>query len=147
METKRDELLMAMLGCDEYVLSLLIDNVGYDFNEVLDDWPPTKGLLCQIMKEVFLYGIGEIQKAVDCRVEKLEECSATGNLSKEGCAELKDLLELCPENDIEGYFTYFGSADVHCVNNASIYQKYVQDALDDFCENTGFEIKMEENDD
>ena len=31
MENKRDELLLELLGCDDYVLSLLIDNVGYDF--------------------------------------------------------------------------------------------------------------------
>ena len=147
MENKRDELLMALLECNEVELSMLIDNISYDFGEVLDGWIPTGNMLSKIMQGVFMHGFSEIYGAVNSRVHELKVLSEVKALSDAEKDELEKLLLLDSDKDFEGYFHGFGRAKVWCKSNADIYQTYLQDALDDFYENTGFEIKIGESDD
>ena len=89
-----------------------------------------------------MHGFSEIYGAVNGRVHELKVLSEVKELSNSEREELAKLLLVNPDKDFEGHFHGFGRAKVWCKSNAEIYKTYLQDALDDFHDNTGFEIKI-----
>lgn len=134
----KDDLLMQLLNCGSLDLKL-IDDVGYDFYDILEycdgaEWVTSVGLN-GVMRLVFEYGFEQIKKAINDRIEGLEN----EDLDEDGLEELSALRELNPDDDMETYHNYIDT-HVWCKEHYDIYKKYLSEALDDFADGTGFEI-------
>ena len=148
MISSRDDFLMNILHCG--VLDLrLIDDFGYDWCDILDS--ETLGemlssgsrqheILNYLMRQVVDFGIEQITTAVDDRICELEASSNEWELDADEEEELSALRALNPEEDIDSYHN-FVDTHVWFENNADVYHTYMQEALDNFAEGTGFEIE------
>lgn len=134
----KDDLLMQLLRCGSLDLAL-IDDVGYDFCDILEycdgaEWVVSVGLN-GVMRLVFEYGFEQIAKAINDRIEELEN----EDLDEDGEKELSALRVLNPDDDMETYHNYLDT-HVWCKEHYDTYRKYLSEALDDFAEGTGFDI-------
>lgn len=141
MITSREDFLMQILRCG--VLDLkLIDDVGYDWCDILDSDVFENGVpfnLNNVMRLVFEYGFSQIEAAVDSRVDYLEDTEKTYGLSDSQAEELEALRTLNPMEDFTSFHNYIDT-HVWCERHKEIYQKYMEEALDEFADGTGFEI-------
>lgn len=147
MVSSREDFLMNLLNCG--VLDLkLIDNVGYDWCDILDgemlgemlsDGSRQRETLNNIMRRVVEFGIDQLTTAVADRICELEAITNERELDVDEEEELEVLRTLNPEEDIESYHNFIDT-HVWFENNADVYRTYLQRALDDFAEGTGFEI-------
>ena len=137
--TKRDDLLMAMLGCGLYDLSL-IDDVNYDNCDVLEQCGTTAPSFRDYIVAAFELGIRDIEQARDDRLCELEAITDVRDLDPEEEQEKAALEELSPAADIGWYFNYLDT-HVYFTDNEDVYQTFLPDALDKFCYYTGFEIE------
>lgn len=141
MITSREDFLMQILRCG--VLDLkLIDDVGYDWCDILDSDVFENGVpfnINYIMRLVFEYGFSQIEAAVDSRVDYLEDTEKTYGLSDSQAEELEALRTLNPMEDFTSFHNYIDT-HVWCERHKEIYQKYMEEALDEFADGTGFEI-------
>lgn len=141
MITSREDFLMQILRCG--VLDLkLIDDVGYDWYDILDSDVFENGVpfnLNNVMRLVFEYGFSQIEAAVDSRVDYLEDTEKTYGLSDSQAEELEALRTLNPMEDFTSFHNYIDTY-VWCERHKEIYQKYMEEALDEFADGTGFEI-------
>lgn len=132
---------MQILRCG--VLDLkLIDDVGYDWCDILDSDVFENGVpfnLNNVMRLVFEYGFSQIEAAVDSRVDYLEDTEKTYGLSDSQAEELEALRTLNPMEDFTSFHNYIDTY-VWCERHKEIYQKYMEEALDEFADGTGFEI-------
>lgn len=141
MVTSREDFLMQILQCG--VLDLkLIDDVGYDFCDILELDSTFQFDINFVMARVFEYGFSQIENAIDQRKTYLADTKDEYGISDEQNAELEALEKLEP---FEDFGTYHNCIDTHvwCANNKEIYKKYLSEALDDFAEGTGFEISFD----
>ena len=148
MISSRDDFLMNILHCG--VLDLrLIDDVGYDWCDILDS--ETLGemlsngsgqheILNYLMRQVVDFGIDQLTTAANDRICELEAIPNERELDADEKEELKALCALNPEEDIESYHNFIDT-HVRFRSNADVYRTYLQEALDDFAEGTGFEIE------
>lgn len=148
MITSREDFLMTLLNCGSLDLKL-IDDVGYDWCDILG-MDLVEGLLaCKmhkisginyIMRQVFDFGLSQIENAIDERIEHLRETQENYGISDEQKKELGALEKLNVWEDIE---SYHNCIDTHVWfdKNGEIYQKYLSDVLDSFADGTGFEIE------
>ena len=137
--TNRDYLLVGLLNCGTCDLEM-IDNVGYDWEDILTynldqrdrDFPAN---LDTLLDYVVDYGIGMLCGAIDNRIADLK---LRGSEASED--EITALISLCPDDDIG---RYFNCLDTHIwfANNGDIYQKYLADELYLFENGTGFHIE------
>lgn len=147
MVSNREDFLMNLLNCG--VLDLkLIDGVGYEWCDILDgetlgemlsDGSRQRETLNYIMRRVVEFGIDQITTAVDDRICEIEAIPNERELDADEEEELEALRTLNPEEDIESYHNFIDT-HVWFENNADVYRTYLQEALDDFTEGTGFEI-------
>ena len=141
MITSREDFLMQILRCG--VLDLkLIDDVGYDWYDILDSDVFENGVpfnLNNVMRLVFEYGFSQIEAAVDSRVDYLEDTEKTYGLSDSQAEELEALRTLNPMEDFTSFHNYIDTY-VWFERHKEIYQKYMEEALDEFADGTGFEI-------
>lgn len=147
MVSSREDFLMNLLNCG--VLDLkLIDDVGYDWCDILDgemlgemlsDGSRQRETLNYIMRRVVEFGIDQLTTAVADRICELEAITNERELDVDEEEELEALRTLNPEEDIESYHNFIDT-HVWFENNADVYRTYLQEALDDFVEGTGFEI-------
>ena len=138
---------MNLLNCG--VLDLkLIDGVGYEWCDILDgetlgemlsDGSRQRETLNYIMRRVVEFGIDQLTTAVADRICELEAIPNERELDADEEEELEALRTLNPEEDIESYHNFIDT-HVWFENNAAVYRTYLQEALDDFTEGTGFEI-------
>lgn len=141
MVTSREDFLMQILQCG--VLDLkLIDDVGYDFCDILELDSTFQFDINFVMARVFEYGFSRIEDAIYERKEYLTDTRDTYGISEEQQKELDALNELAVIDDFQ---TYHNCIDTHvwCDRNKEIYKKYLSEALDDFAEGTGFEISFD----
>ena len=147
MVSSREDFLMNLLNCG--VLDLkLIDDVGYDWcdtldgetlGEMLSDGSGRRETLNYIMRRVVEFGTDQLTTAVADRICELEAITNERELDADEEEELEALRTLNPEEDIESYHNFIDT-HVWFENNADVYRTYLQEALDDFTEGTGFEI-------
>lgn len=147
MVSSREDFLMNLLNCG--VLDLkLIDGVGYDWCDILDgetlgemlsDGSGRRETLNYIMRRVVEFGTDQLTTAVADRICELEAITNERELDADEEEELEALRTLNPEEDIESYHNFIDT-HVWFENNADVYRTYLQEALDDFTEGTGFEI-------
>lgn len=147
MVSSREDFLMNLLNCG--VLDLkLIDGVGYDWCDILDgetlgemlsDGSRQRETLNYIMRRVVEFGTDQLTTAVADRICELEAITNERELDADEEEELEALRTLNPEEDIESYHNFIDT-HVWFENNADVYRTYLQEALDDFTEGTGFEI-------
>ena len=138
MITSREDFLMQILHCG--VLDLkLIDDVGYDWCDIIKADSTFPFNINGVMRQVFDYGFGQIENAVESRLEYLRDTQSIYGISDEQREELKALEWLNVWKDFGSYHNWIDT-HVWCEKHGSIYQKYLGEALDDFAEGTGFEI-------
>ena len=147
MVSSREDFLMNLLNCG--ILDLkLIDDVGYDWCDILDgetlgemlsDGSRQRETLNYIMRRVVEFGIDQLTTAVADRICELEAIPNERELDADEEEELEALRTLNPEEDIESYHNFIDT-HVGFENNADVYRTYLQEALDAFAEGTGFEI-------
>lgn len=138
---------MNLLNCG--ILDLkLIDGVGYEWCDILDgevlremiaDGGRQRETLNYLMRRVVEFGVDQITTAVADRICELEAIPNERELDDDEESELEALRALNPEEDIESYHNYIDT-HVWFKNNGGVYRAYLQEALDDFADGTGFEI-------
>lgn len=141
MITSREDLLMNLLHCGSLDLAVL-DNVGYDFCdilELLDDIPIQQIGFNGLMRAVIDFGIICIGEAIEARIAELQGYQDREDLSDSEKEELQALEKLSPDEDIGSYHNFLDT-HVYFEHHASIYRRYLEEALDAFREGTGFEI-------
>lgn len=137
--TGTQSLLCEMLSCGTLDLELL-DRVGYDWDEVLEqlDWPDGEGFTFnRLLRAVVDVGIIHLRQAVDDRLCELEGIETGRELDEDEMEEVEALHHLDPDQDIEGFYNCL---DTHIWfrQNSSIYRRYLSSALDSFEDNVGF---------
>lgn len=148
MITSREDFLMTLLNCGSLDLKL-IDDVGYDWCDILGTDVAEGLLACKmhkisginyIMRQVFDFGLSQIENAIDERIECLRETQENYGISDEQKKELRALEKLNVWEDLE---SYHNCIDTHVWfnKNGKIYRKYLSEALDSFADGTGFEIE------
>lgn len=135
-----EDFLIAILDCG-YGDLRLIEDVKYDWSEILSELDIGIFRLNFIMEGVFNHGFGKMQDAIISRMNELNEERSYRELDDEEETELKKLQELNPFDDFS-VFINFIDTHVWCRNNSEIYSKYMRDALDEFGDNTGFYIDI-----
>lgn len=141
MATNRDWLLMELLHCGEYDLSLL-DNVGYDWCDILELDSTFQFDINFVMVRVFEYGFSQIEDAVEQRKAYLADTKDRYGVSDEQSVELEALEKLEPFEDFQSHHNYIDT-HVWCEKHKDIYQKYMAEAIDEFGDGTGFEISFD----
>ena len=139
--TAKDDLLMTILKCGSLDLGL-IDSVGYDFCDIisqLDDMPIQEIGINGLMRAVVDFGIIQIREAVDRRICELEAIPNERELDDEEELELAALRLLAPDEDIQSYHNCIDTP-VWFEHHGSLYRRYLEEAVDDFEEGTGFSI-------
>lgn len=137
--TGTQSLLCEMLSCGTLDLELL-DRVGYDWDEVLEqlDWPDGEGFnFNRLMRAVVDVGIIHIKQAVEDRICELEAVENERELDEDESEEMEALRHLDTDQDIEGFFNCLDT-HVWFRQNGSIYRRYLSSALDSFEDNVGF---------
>lgn len=147
MISSRDDFLMSLLNCGSLDLRL-IDNVGYDWSDILDsdvigemfnDSGCRRQTFNYIMRQVVEFGIDQIDTAVNDRICELEAIPNERELDEDEEVELKALRTLNPQEDINSYHNCVDTY-VWFENNADVYCAYLEETLDAFKIGTGFEI-------
>lgn len=125
------------LRCGTLDLNLL-DNIEYDWEDVLDriDWFDYG--FNDVMRAVFDLGIIDIREEVDNRIFELKSFD---DRSSEEDEELEALSKLDPDNDFGSYHNYLDTS-IWCEKHADIYHKYMWEALGTFEIRTGFQIEV-----
>lgn len=138
--TGAERILCEMLSCGSLGLKML-DGVGYGWSEILNvaDWPRDDMDFNLLMRAVVDLGIIYIREAVDDRICELEAIPNERELDEEEEDELRLLRSLNPDEDMRSYHNCLDT-HVWIEKNGDIYKRYLQDALDEFCDNTGLEI-------
>ena len=145
--TGTQSLLCEMLSCGTLDLELL-DRVGYDWDEVLEqlDWPDGEGFnFNRLMRAIVDVGIIHIKQAVEDRICELEAVENERELDEDEAEEMESLRRLDPDQDIEGFFNCLDT-HVWFRQNGPVYRRYLSSALDSFEDNVGFFLTGGEDD-
>ena len=141
MSDFKDDILVELLGCGYADLSVLED-CKYDFSDVIDECKMQFGdlTLNNLARTMFEFGINDIKTAINERIEEIEdEAECEEQLSEELREELHALRDLDAYEDIESFHNFLDTS-IYFVRSAEVYHKYLEDALDEFAENTGYSI-------
>lgn len=132
------DLLAALLDCG-YSDPCVLEGVEYDMSDLVEDCNMQFGkvTLNGLMMSAFAFGLRDFRKSIDERIEELESAES---LTKAEKKELKALKQLDPENDAESFHNYQDTS-IWFNENKELYEKYCQKECDEFCENTGYEIR------
>ena len=133
----KDDLLTELLDCGYADLTVLED-CEYDFCDVIE-YCKDAGMslnLNSLAWSMFQIGIADIRRAVEDRLDELE---IKDELNEEEQEELDALKELDPDEDIESFHNWLDTS-VWFSKNGEVYRKYVNEAIDEFAENTGYSI-------
>lgn len=139
----KDTLLCSLLDCGTADLSLL-DDVDVDIGEIIDECRDECGdtNINTVMWVIFQKGFGQIQNAIEARIQVLEEYVEDGSADDEDREELEQLRELDPYEDFDSYHNYLDT-NVWAQKHGEIYRQYLGDALEAFEEITGFYITID----
>lgn len=129
---------MQILHCGIIDLKL-IDDVGYDFCDILELDGTFQFDINFVMASVFEYGFSRIEDAIYTRKEYLTDMRDAYGISEEQQEELDALNKLAVFDDFQTYHNYIDTY-VWCEKNKEIYKEYLSEALDDFAKGTGFKI-------
>ncbi len=143
MITSREDFLMTFIGCGQLYLQL-IDDVEYDWCDVfeyLDLSCCGERKLAAIMSAVFYLGKSRLNEAIEERIDYLEDTENVYGISDEQRTELDELRELDPYEDLEEYHNYLDT-HVTCVNHKAVYEAYLAKELENFADETGFEVEF-----
>lgn len=134
-----ESFLCEILSCGTADLEML-DDIEFNWDEVLYqiDWPQYGLDFNDIMRGVFACGIIRIENEINCRICDLER-NCSGEEEEE---ELVALKLLNPNEDITAYFNCLDTY-VYFRQNGEIYRRYLEYELNNFYNNTGFEIEGE----
>ena len=134
-----ESLLCEILSCGVDDLEML-DGFSLDWGEVLDqiDWPQCVLGFNDIMRGVFACGIIRIKDEIYYRIYDL----ANDRHDEAEEEELAALKLLNPEEDITAYFNCLDT-HVYFRQNEEIYRRYLEYELNNFYDDTGFEIEGE----
>ena len=145
MTNWKDDLLCQIFSCGYDDLRLL-EGISYDIDFVIGgcDCLYKDHSINSVLRYVFNWGIDDIDTAINNRVKELEALDNTGELSGDEISELDALRELYPRKDIKMWIncldTNLWIEDKH---KSVLYFTYLNSALDEFYEMTGFEIPVE----
>lgn len=139
----RETLLTAILDCG-YGDLYLMDDCRYDIGEIVEECIDVFGGLKinDLVRIMFDHGVSDIEYAINERLDELNyKADTEGELDEAEQIEHDALETLEPR---EGFRSYHNFMDTHIWIDAKekvpTYAKYMQEALDQFYENTGFEI-------
>lgn len=136
----KEDLLMTLLGCGSMDLEML-DDVRYDFDEIVDqlDGEPIQDVgFNGLMRAVVDVGIIHIRDALQGRLDELNAADDE-DLGADEREELEALRQLDPDDDIRSFHNCLDTR-VWFETNGDIYRQYLSETLDEFADNTGFEI-------
>lgn len=142
MSDWREDLLTSILDCG-YGDLYLLEDCQYDIGEIVEDCIATFGGLKinNLVRIMFDYGLRDIETARDDRICELEAIPNERELDEDEEDELATLRTLEPFEDMQSFHNFI---DTHIWIDAKekvpAYTKYLKEALDHFCEMTGFEI-------
>ena len=127
--------------CDCGYLDLqLLDDCEYDICEIAEECHDVFGNynINNMVRIVFEKGINDINCEIGSRIEDLYEDWKL--LTDEEKEELAALEELDPFDDIHSFHNYIDT-HIWIAENSDIYHKYMQRALEQFTEMTGFDFE------
>ena len=142
MSDWREDLLTSILDCG-YGDLYLLEDCQYDIGYIVEDCIATFENLDinNLVSIMFDYGLRDIEEAISDRICELEAIQNERELDEDEEEELTALRTLEPFEDMQSFYNYI---DTHIWIDADekvdTYKKYMQEALDHFCEMTGFEI-------
>lgn len=137
-------LLSAILNCGTADLSIL-DGVEYDWGDIVDEAREEYGeiTLDSLFSTVIDFGISDLNLRIDEKIDELKY--KIMNTEDDGKIErLENIIQLLkkvePQDDFGIYFNYL---DTHvCISkNIDIYLNYLGDEIEEFENNTGFDLQ------
>ena len=132
-------LLCAILDCGSADVGLMKD-CAYDCTELLEYLKDDLGLvkidINNLVYAMFEFGKRDIRNSIDERIEELKEMD---ELTEEESQELEELQQLDVYEDITSFHNYIDT-HVYLSDKEEIYTKYLQHALSEFEDKTGFNI-------
>ena len=137
MSTWHEDLLSIVMGCGYADLTLL-DDVQYDMYEIFEECLAYFGdyNINNVVRIVFDHGLRDLEWEIKARIADLLDCDERDPDEE---AELAALRELRPFEDTDSFHNYLDTS-IWFVKNEEAYQLYMEDALHDFAEHTGFDI-------
>jgi len=139
------DLLTGLLNCGYRDLDNIMD-CKYDMEDLIEEVKNSGDESIDINNltyAMFEKGKEEIRTSIENRIEEIEEeinntedKKEIKNLKK----ELKEIKNLDPYEDIGSFHNYCDTSIYFNEDKGDIYKKYFQEALDEFYENTGFNI-------
>lgn len=133
----KDDLLVSILDCGYADLSLL-EHCEYDMYDIVDECKQSfdgNMNINNIVRIMFDFGLRDIESEIRERILELE----ADERNNEEQEELDKLIELDVYDDIESFHNYLDTS-IWIAKNKEVYIEYLQESLDRFYENTGFEI-------
>jgi len=137
-------LLSAILNCGTADLSIL-DGVEYDWGDIVDEAREEYGeiTLDSLFSTVIDFGISDLNLRIDEKIDELKY-KIMDTEDDEKIERLENIIQLLkkvePQDDFGIYFNYL---DTHvCISkNIDIYLNYLGDEIEEFENNTGFDLQ------
>jgi len=137
-------LLSAILNCGTADLSIL-DGVEYDWGDIVDEAREEYGeiTLDSLFSTVIDFGISDLNLRIDEKIDELKY-KIMNTEDDEKIERLENIIQLLkkvePQDDFDIYFNYL---DTHvCISkNIDIYLNYLGDEIEEFENNTGFDLQ------
>lgn len=129
------ELLAALLDCGYRDLDVL-SNCEYNFYDLVGRTKEytEQPNLNDLAYEMFNMAKNDLNDSI---TERMQELDAKENLTREEAEELNALEQLNPYEDIESWHNFLDTS-VYFISNGDVYKKYLDAALDDFEDHTGY---------
>lgn len=140
MMTTAESWLTAILYCGSLDIRLL-DDCTLACEDVLErahEWTDSPNIN-DLVKAMFELALLNLKEAVEQRTEELEGYYGCRDIDDDDLQELEAIRDLDVDEDISSFHNFL---DTHIwfEKNAETYKKYFEPALDQFYEETGFEI-------
>ena len=143
MSDWREDLLTEICDCG-YGDLYLLEDCEYDLGEIVEECQTTFGNLKinNLVRTMFDFGLRDIEDAIKTRLAEFDDIvEEKGRLSKAEIEERDALETLEPFEDMQSFHNYIDTHIwVDAKEQVNIYPAYMQEALNRFCEMTGFEI-------
>lgn len=131
--------LVSLLGCGTDDL-ILLDDVGYDWDEILAGEREVFTDINEVMALVFQYGLEQMQQSINDRICELEAITNERELTLDEATELGVIRLLNAEEDFAVYRN-FKDTHVSCEHNSEIYAMWCREEIAAFVTGTGFSIE------
>ena len=137
----KDDIIVALLDCG-YADIYVFDQCQYEMSQMCEECKDDYGEvnINNLARTMFNFGLRDIANKVDERIKELQE---TENPSEAEKTELEAIKELSPFDDFGSYHNCLDTSiwlERHDL--ADTYKTYMQEALDDFEEMTGYAISV-----